>query len=385
MHGKNIPLEALRGIAALVVMFGHIVAGFFPAYTRFYEGPNPSGFKIEAGPWFAFLNAEAAVIFFFVLSGYVLTKRYFETGEVSILVNGAIKRWPRLAGIVIPVVLVSCALMMAGLYFSQEAARISGSIWLARVGPLTDPTAPNFIRALLQSSVLTFFRGDSSYDPAIWTMKHEFYGSLGIFALAYAVFVRPERIRRNAILTIMMIAAILFARYFAAFVFGLTIALVFTVRPFKLPLHTALSGLVISFLLASVRNTGTIPALYHPIVLDTYIYIAGSVLTIISVLGSPKISYFLSGKLPEFLGRISFPLYVLHLPILLSLGSFLFIQYGSVVASLATASAAIMSAIPLSRVDIRWVSLLNRTVRERTHLLDDHFTKRDAVIKADPS
>src|SRR5262245_41871851 len=56
-------LETLRGLAALIVFAGHTVIAF-----------NQPAFRQWVGsPLLVFVNGGAAVSFFFVLSGYVLT------------------------------------------------------------------------------------------------------------------------------------------------------------------------------------------------------------------------------------------------------------------------------------------------------------------------
>src|SRR5580692_8294430 len=85
---RDLPLEALRGLAALVVVVWHFFLGLDPAVLSL---PG-----LRGTPFFAFVHGSAAVGVFFVLSGYVLTRRYFETGQKRVLVIGALKRWFRL-------------------------------------------------------------------------------------------------------------------------------------------------------------------------------------------------------------------------------------------------------------------------------------------------
>jgi hypothetical protein len=57
---KDIPLEAIRGVAALVVVVWHTCLGFFPQFISSWQ----------ATPLFVFMNGNAAVQLFFVLSGH---------------------------------------------------------------------------------------------------------------------------------------------------------------------------------------------------------------------------------------------------------------------------------------------------------------------------
>lgn len=54
-------LEAMRGIAAIIVVGDHLALTFSERSIWF------------AAPWYILINGGAAVLFFFVLSGYVLT------------------------------------------------------------------------------------------------------------------------------------------------------------------------------------------------------------------------------------------------------------------------------------------------------------------------
>src|SRR5690242_11784453 len=103
-NSKDLTLEALRGLAAMVVVAFHCLQSFAPAWTGLYPAFDPT--HSRAGEiWYGLVNGTAAVLFFFVLSGFVLTRRYFATGDAMILARGAVKRWPRLAGLVLLVVM----------------------------------------------------------------------------------------------------------------------------------------------------------------------------------------------------------------------------------------------------------------------------------------
>src|SRR5215472_16570432 len=118
---KDIVLEAIRGGAALVVVVWHVCVGFFPySLNGWWQG----------SPLNLFMNGHSAVQLFFVLSGYVLTRRYFESGNNRILLRGAVKRWPRLMGPVLLVVLASYMLFKLDLYQFEQAGAVSGSGWL---------------------------------------------------------------------------------------------------------------------------------------------------------------------------------------------------------------------------------------------------------------
>jgi peptidoglycan/LPS O-acetylase OafA/YrhL len=154
-YGKGSHLEAMRGIAALIVVASHLVRAFSSHQLS----------EIWVGkPWFVFINGEAAVTFFFVLSGYVLTLRPLRSGDPLATVRGVIKRWPRLAGPVLVATVLSCLLWNLGAYHHLEAAAITGSQWLATFATgfpsETAVSDMSLIAAIEQGTWRTFIYGD---------------------------------------------------------------------------------------------------------------------------------------------------------------------------------------------------------------------------------
>jgi len=92
---KLIELEALRGLAAVVVLFHHFMLGFTPRLHGMFYADQP--YSLFGTPAFAFVNGSAAVIVFFVLSGFVLTVGIFKSQRAAGVFVAALKRWPRLA------------------------------------------------------------------------------------------------------------------------------------------------------------------------------------------------------------------------------------------------------------------------------------------------
>jgi peptidoglycan/LPS O-acetylase OafA/YrhL len=60
--GRLVPLEGLRGVAAVIVMLGHMVRGLVPLGDDRWDGLH------QFHRWL--LNGGAAVTVFFVLSGW---------------------------------------------------------------------------------------------------------------------------------------------------------------------------------------------------------------------------------------------------------------------------------------------------------------------------
>ena len=88
MRERRLHLEFVRGVAALVVVAFHCCIGFFPEFMGIVPG-QPAGSGLLGNPLYIFVNGPAAVQLFFVLSGYVLTRSYFEKGDDKTVIRSA--------------------------------------------------------------------------------------------------------------------------------------------------------------------------------------------------------------------------------------------------------------------------------------------------------
>jgi peptidoglycan/LPS O-acetylase OafA/YrhL len=186
-------LETLRGLAALAVVFSHIFAT-----ANLHGWAAGLALAGKYSPLSLLINGCGAVIFFFTLSGYVLTLRALETNDTRMILRGAVKRWPRLAGPVLASTLMSWALWHFGLYFHTEAAKLATNDWLLHFayGTLDLEHLPDMrlIAAIRQGVWGTFVRGDASFNSSLWTMSYEFAGSFAIFLAAFLTIMFRKRI-----------------------------------------------------------------------------------------------------------------------------------------------------------------------------------------------
>jgi peptidoglycan/LPS O-acetylase OafA/YrhL len=177
-----------------------------------------------------------------VLSGYVLTRHYFQTRDDLSIARGVVKRWPRMAVPVIAAVLMSWALFALDLYRFTNVAPITGSDWLYKFAfAYQTPFVPDFWEALMQGAFLTFFRGDSHYDSSLWTMRIELIGSYVAFGLALVL------VRLSAaslwVAIFLVIVVVLLCNYansnLVAFPIGVALAFFMVRRPLIIPFWSA--------------------------------------------------------------------------------------------------------------------------------------------------
>lgn len=367
---KDASLELLRGVAALIVLNGHCLRAFAPLAIG--EGDKAAQ-SLKTSPAFIAFNGGSAVYLFFVLSSYVLVKRYFQTREAQDLWLGAIKRLPRLAGPVLVVVLLSCVLFKLDLYFFEDAAAVTQSEWLGRFGNapkvLSRETA-SFSDAFLQGAWRTFIYGDKYYDSSLWTMTVEFWGSMLTFALAPIVFFFHDRgtlvswfcIATGAFLAVQV--SYFLCAFPASLLLYPLLAMGFRPNPW-------VRGAMAMISLALLGYAGDAVGIYRPFALleamvsddvglrQSCVAIPASIMLVYAVLSTDEPPSWSSGKAARFLGDLSFPLYLVHVPLICSLGSWVLLASGS--AALGAAAAilgSILAALPLMAFNNWWVRAL---------------------------
>ncbi|MBS0638813.1 MAG: acyltransferase [Proteobacteria bacterium] len=368
--GRLVHLESMRGVAALVVVVAHIlgaVALTGPAATIMLEALGT--------PLAIFVNGRAAVIFFFVLSGYVLVLRAVATHDARLIASGTLKRWPRLAGPVLFSTILSSLLWKYGLYFHSQMGEVTGNDWLkAFTFAFGDRNIvpPMGLRAAIEvGTMLTFLKGDQRFNSALWTMVYEFYGSFALFFTGFLLLFARQLWLRISIVVVIFAAMSWWSLYYLAFGAGLLLAVLHLQGMRHLSAWAAAILVAGALYLFGYRPEA---AIYRWIgwgstLTDTVtlVWIATATGLIAAVSACTPFRRALSGPVGRWLGVMSFPIYLVHLPVLLSAGCATYLttlRFGTNLASAALAAVTVLGtllvAAVLTRLDRRWVRQLNR-------------------------
>jgi peptidoglycan/LPS O-acetylase OafA/YrhL len=381
--GKLLPLEGLRGIAAAIVVLYHLVLGF----THKGVGVVPHGHG-ALDPVLMFglglLNGGAAVAIFFVLSGFILSLPFGRDRSLARIAAALLKRWPRLALLTT----VACLSAFALIHFShnnyRHAAHVIGAGWMASHG--NSPIAGHHLTtlgALKEGLFSVFFLGQVHFDSPLWTMRIELFGSFAIFLAAPILFaVQSWPVRLALIATVMIAAGGIYPfTYVSDFLIGTILAILYTED--RLPnftnIQALIAGLIAIYLFSFTFEQKLLIHAPLKAILpagDTahFIWDAGAVLMILLLLGNPALRRLFSKSWAIWLGLLSFPIYLLHGPIMLSAGAATFNaalpDLGKTSSALTAAAISIAltvaCAFPLVWIDKAWTKFLSRLTKPLT-------------------
>lgn len=369
MMKKLQELESARGIASLVVLIHHFFLGFSPETTGLLAQTRTAE-SFYGNYFFWAFNGTAAVNFFFLLSGFVLTFKYFE-GTKNDFGAAIVKRAPRLALLCIITMLVSCIFLKSGWLDYKSAAKISSSPWLAdfAFAGVGDDFKPSIFSAIWQGCT-TFFTGAATYNSNLWTMKIEFYGSILCFMMAASIVSIRSDLAKNISMLVILIFVVKSMRDFTPFIIGVCVAFLHSRKHFRLNFPVSalllLAGLYFLGYTESVRDYYWVPAKSDR---QIFVLSLGSLAVLVSLISSSVIASAFKTKWLIFLGRISFPLYAVHTLVIIFPASSLFVALAGHKALqlpatfLTTLALSFLVAYPLMHLDERWTKMLNNKTK----------------------
>jgi peptidoglycan/LPS O-acetylase OafA/YrhL len=296
-------LDGLRGWAALMVVAYHLVWESFGAVAP--------GLR---NPLFALLlNGPLAVAIFFILSGAALSVSYFGGGgERAVLVTAA-KRYTRLTIPILASSLLVWLLMREGFIATRQAAPILGrQDWMGSF--LTDVPA-SFAYVLKWSLAGVYGMPDARHavNPFLWTMHYEAWGSILVFAVLL-LFRRAGQPFRLLIVGAALVALLPErGNHYSSFLCGIVIAAAWRDGVFAQWQAWRFSGpvsLTVLLLVAGLGNTAVLSGIPYG---DHVGIVALPVM--LALFANRRAVAFLSGPLSRFLGRISFPLFLIQFPV----------------------------------------------------------------------
>jgi len=337
-----------------MVLFGHLVRVVWPSVltAETYPAATPAWqHTLAASPVSVLWDGRLAVDIFFVLSGYVLTAAVTERRMTFPAL--ATKRYIRLLLPVLAATLPALLLQPYGLYFHRDLGLVTGSAWLNSQTVIG--FHPSILSWLYNGIWVVFFvDGETSFNSPLWTMRFEWYGSLLVFLLC-CLLSDPRRRIPVAFLLGAVLANLANYAGLHLFCIGMILHDMVQIAPERKAgagRNTNLIGLGLLgiglylprllMILIDAHGTAFSGLLWLRRILPAWQgdrWMLAAICVVTGVVLSPSLRRLLSGSLCRFLGRISFPLYLFQLPLILSFGCWFMLTL-------------------LSRLDMVWAALL---------------------------
>jgi peptidoglycan/LPS O-acetylase OafA/YrhL len=322
-------LQSLRGIAALMVLIGHCV---------FYYASAPSGIF-----WKIVGDGSAAVVFFFVLSGFVLSKSLARRPLTAPLLGGyLVRRGFR----IYPMIWAASAMSLFYLTLVRPGVHQAVSKSMLAVFPASSLNLPHIVAALAGLSAALL--------PPLWTIAAELVGSLLVPVL---VAIQRRGPLTMAAAGVLLLGVTLFdrvslygmGRYLIAFYAGSLLAL----EAASAARRTARGPGVLAMIAVGL-GVALFPYPHNP--LSILARTAGASL-IVAAFGAAGVrARILNWKPIVQLGEWSYSLYLLHFPIM-CLGAAALLALGVDQAPFALLAVTLTVSIPLSWATYQLVEL----------------------------
>lgn len=328
---KMLALEGIRGIAALVVIFDHLHLAFFVETDQAIASYLNTHFPFlisKAGQYFVtgLHDGNFAVWVFWVMSAFVLSRKYFQLTKANrdldsaeYLTRSVIKRYPRLFVPIFASVLFAFIILSAGWMTNNDLGERLGTHtsqgWLFTFYEF-EPSLTQAVKSAVWDTFFDFNR-DTTYNTVLWTMQPEFFGS--VFLFGFLSLFGNKTIRWFAYPIIILILYFKELHWLNAFLLGIVLCDLYENTDVFAKAGSALKpgwlqaffGLGIMVLIGAPNYGGV----FHLIIAVVLIFLALSTKVVAGVF---------SAKLPVYLGKISFSLYLIHVPILCSATGFIY-------------------------------------------------------------
>ncbi|HEY6879265.1 MAG TPA: acyltransferase [Polyangiales bacterium] len=301
-------LDGLRGVAAFVVVVFHFMSALTPWLV---PDQQPRAAPIAYTPLAVLWNGPFAVSVFFVLSGFVVTNATLRKSDVIWI--DVVIRYLRLAIPATISTLVAALLLRLFPHAAAALMQITGSRWLAWT---FQGTIPSWENAVYSGMVDIFVSGGSYFNNVLWTLRPEFIGSLACYVICLCEGARARLLATAAFALLALLAGRL---EYECFVLGIVLreAWVSGRLPSRLPVVALLCGLLIgsqSGDAAEHLGLGWLPAMLAPGNKKGLLYPIAAALVVYGCMRSRSVARVLSSRVGGFLGQVSFPLYLLHVP-----------------------------------------------------------------------
>lgn len=339
-------LDGLRGVASVAVFLWHHFIAFFPASIGISNVMHSRVVEIwlYRSPLAIFFAGDFAVFVFFVLSGFVISVGFFRAEGIESVRKSFLRRYVRLMPPAFVTIIAAYLILMAGLNFNGQAGPITTGWWLALHWSQTVIQLRNAIWMGIYGMWFVPIEAGAQFNSNLGTLALELVGSFVVFATIIATRLAGLSFHSRLALYLCMFGLSIYLDindpHYVSFYAGMALADIYVNRPraFDISKSAGFGVLVLAVYLGAI-NVGSMTLPYyaplaaafrfvgfHPL---SYPWMLSSILLVYGVLTSPLATKAFSSKIAVFLGKYSFPLFLVHTIVLCSFTSFLFVHLSS--------------------------------------------------------
>lgn len=294
-------IDGLKGIGAIMVFLNHYYLFGFPMGNLF-------NYSIISD-WCA--NAGLAVMLFITISGYLGLKiGMSKSSDIRSIICNPIRKYLRFAipfGLTFIILQISY-LLGAYNYFDNVIGSSVIHLSMGGENPIVSVSWYELVKAVLVSPMENRF-----WDAPLWMMCIIFYGSIISFFIG--VYIANISIKKQLIIVAFCSLVLFWVNKLYAGIAG-GLFLYFVIGRIHLNKNLRFLIIVICFIIAYVLN---VHFQFGHEIRHTLI----SMLIIVGVDNTHYMKSLLESKVIQFLGKISFSIYIWHFPIICSLSSWL--------------------------------------------------------------
>lgn len=350
-------LDSLRGLAALTVFIGHSVGSVVNASVLT---------KVQTTPLSILFNGYAAVMFFFVLSGFVLSLPFVNNEKPLSLTAFYTKRFFR----IYPAFLIAMVLSVALKEWVYNDHNMADSVlWFKQYWAWhwDRVSLKEIIRALLL--IEPGFNGQR-IDPPVWSLVVEMKMSI---ILPFFIWIVS---RCSGIVNIGLFFLISYLAYrhtglqISVFYLGVLLAkyqyqLKNTIKMLPTPVLVMVMLLSLSLYNAGLEFLGLhLKPSY--VIFSNYLPAIGSSMVIITVLASKRLSILLEHRVFAFFGAISYSFYLMHFPVLITTFSIMTNYATQVAAGMAFVLTVLISYLITACIERPFQRLASQLVKKHS-------------------
>jgi len=394
---KFLCLDSVRGIAALCVIFSHSFLWFAPYLHTGVNPPSDFSVFIFNSPITFFFKGSSAVMLFFILSGFVLTRACVSSrNKFEYISSAIIKRYFRLNIPVAASIFICFTLSSLGLFTADKLGVTAylSSHYTANV---------SFNEAIYDAVFGGIISGSPKFNYVLWTINIEFFGSLLIFAINGMCHKNVKLLRNFSLIAV--IACFLFGSereaYYGLFFMGSALA---ATNIYAAPSFISRKYFSIAIIFSSLYLLGyneytqwsysykwlfrAAHSLLSRLSVDVPVHVflpsLGAFLLIYAIIRNESLASKLESKFLSFFGKLSFSLYLLHTFLLALVAPIINITLGGgimpgLICAFAVIALTTMFSVPFyAYVDKRSISIANKMPMIFSKLVMQRIIRRRA-------